>query len=96
MSIMKMVSRLKPVVLPHGTAHNTPAFKHLTNLVLGTATKSRSTGKRRTRKASASSSGSRKRHRRSSGSKAHLVKGSAAAKKHMASIRKLRGKKKAA
>lgn len=38
------------------------------------------------------SSGSRSTRRRSSRKAAHLVKGSAAAKRHMSSIRKLRGK----
>lgn len=89
----------KPVVLPHGTTHKTPAGQQLIRLATGllgrkTGKKKMSTrvrGKtRRTRKVSKTSGGTRRRKRSAT---AALVKGSAAAKKRMAKLRGMRKKK---
>jgi hypothetical protein len=94
--------RPKPVVLPHGTAHKTPASSQLIRLglgavksVLGGASRKkkmssgvRSTTRRRRSSSKGTSTGGSRRSR--SKSSARLVKGSAAAKKYMAKIRKMK------
>jgi len=100
------MKRPKPVVLPHGTAHKTPASSQLIRLgigavrsVLGGGTgrkKKMSSGvRRKTRRSGSSQTGRSRSARRSTSSRrskssARLVKGSAAAKRHMAKIRKMR------
>ena len=105
-------SQAKPIVLPHGTTHGTPAMTHVKNLALGLLGSALRGGKkkalsaglrrrrkatrkasakplsRRTRRASGKSGSNAKRSRRSGSSR--LVKGSAAAKKRMAALRKMR------
>jgi hypothetical protein len=92
----------KPVILPHGTAHKTPAAQTLVRLATGLvrATTRRkkkvSSGVSRSRKAAGSRSrvsSKRARSRKRSGGSsrsAHLVKGSAAAKRRMSALRKMR------
>lgn len=98
--------RPKPVVLPHGTAHKTPASSQLIRLgigavrsVLGGRKKKMSSrvrsSTRRSRSVSRSSRRSNTRTNRSrrntrSSRPSRLVKGSAAAKRYMAKIRKLK------
>lgn len=102
MGIVNMVLGVKkPVVLPTGVSHMTAASRHIHNLALGISS-SRSTGTRRRKKKAAGVTKKRRRVAKSAsavshhkkkaatGSKSHLVKGSAAAKKHMASLRKMR------
>lgn len=82
----------KPIVLPHGTAHKTPAGQNLVHLATSTQ------GKRKAhRKKKGVSAAPRKRRKvkaagatKTRKSKAHLVKGSAAAKRKMASLRAMR------
>jgi hypothetical protein len=86
--------RAKPVILPHGTAHKTPASQTLvrlaTGLVRGVTRRKKkvSPGVSRTRKAKRTSASSGR--RRSAARR--LVKGSAAAKRRMSQLRKMRKK----
>ena len=119
MGIVNMVAgATKPVVLPHGTAHMSPASRMIHTLAVG-AGRALFGGARRARKKKVSrrlrtkapgrrlrrglsSLGKRARgpkrsqHRRGRRHAARLVKGSRAAKLHMAKIRRMRGTMKAA
>lgn len=87
----------KPVHVQQGVAHGTPATRQIHALALGTSRssttrkrRSSSTGKKkapRTRKASTATATAGR------SGKAHLVKGSAAAKRKMAQLRAMRTKK---
>jgi len=90
MSVNSIHAATKPAVAQHGVAHATPATRQIHALAFGTA-KATGTKKRRTKKASSSSSSS-SRPRKARSSSSGLVKGSSAAKAHMAALRKLRGK----
>lgn len=91
----------KPAVVQHGVAHGTPAFRQIHSLAMGgtssTGTrKRRSTGKKKAAAAPATRTRKAKSPRRATAArsgKAQLVKGSAAARKYMASLRAMRGKK---
>lgn len=75
-------------VLPHGTNSQSPAVQHLIGTVFGGLSQPpKATRKRRRRKAAVSAA-PRKRKRRSRSKQ--LVKGSAAAKRRMAALRKMR------
>jgi hypothetical protein len=90
----------KPAVLPHGVSHQTPAVRHAHQLALGG--KPSGTRKRRKsplvgRKKKAKKIHAAPKHKRKSRtSAAAFVKGSPAARKHMAKLRAMRGKKAAA
>lgn len=73
------------MAIQQGMSQQTPAVQNMLR-VLGAK---RSNGKKRTRKASAKKTTTRKK-RKSSSKPARLVKGSAAAKRYMAKIRKKR------
>jgi len=94
----------KPTLLPQAIGHHTPAVRTLFGLATSAGRSLRSGTRRKKRKASLSS-GVRRRRKTSGSSqsrsrsvrsgnrgrrRAHLVKGSAAAKKHMAKIRRKR------
>jgi hypothetical protein len=88
----------KPAVLPHGASHHTPATQHLLKLATGVA-KSLIGGRRKKKRTASATKTPRRRRRsrttKSAGTargKAHLVKGSSAAKSHMAKLRKMRKK----
>lgn len=91
----------KPAVLPHGLGHQTPAVRHAHSLALGLKLpgtkrrKSRSPSGTRKKKAHKISAAPARRKRKTRTTAASFVKGSAAAKKHMASLRAMRGKKRA-
>jgi hypothetical protein len=93
--------RAKPVVLGHGLGHQTPAVRHAHQLALGgklpgtkKAASHRRRGKKKGHKVKAATTHKRKRKTRTN--PAAFVKGSAAARKHMAKLRGMRGKKAAA
>jgi hypothetical protein len=83
----------KPITIPHGSSHKTPAGQNLIRLATG-GTKGTHRKKKKAagvsapahkkRKKTAAATTSKKRRKTGKG---HLVKGSAAAKKYMASIR---------
>lgn len=79
-----------PNLTMYGWAESTAAMRGILGRGL-----SRGTGRRRrkARKAKASASAPRKRRRKAARGKAHLVKGSAAAKRHMAKLRKMAKRK---
>lgn len=86
----------KPPVLQQGVHHQTPAVKQLHALAHAGTTGTRKRKKKghvakgaKTHKAHKA----KKAHTKTRSGKSHLVAGSAAAKKHMAALRKLRGKK---
>lgn len=87
----------KPIVLPHGTAHKTPAGQNLIRLATSSGGKKKAHTRRpKAGLVSAAGKKTRKRKKKAGAvaahrkAKGHLVKGSAAAKKYMASIRKKR------
>jgi hypothetical protein len=102
----------KPVVLPHGVAHMTPAARAIHSLALGGLAGTRRRKKKgtavgaarrtkarrfaglasrsRRRKAAAAPQRARRTSRRKGTRRAHLVKGSAAARRHMAKLRRMR------
>jgi hypothetical protein len=89
-----------PIVLPHGMNQHAPAIQNLVRSVIGGAPRRRkkkataaSAARRRKRTRTSSKSASTHKRSRSRGSRAHLVKGSLAAKRRMAALRKMRGKK---
>lgn len=73
-----------------GWGQQTPAIQATARLAAGV--RSATGGRRRRRKAKRASAAPRKRRRRASG-KTRLVKGSAAAKRYMAKIRRMRKRK---
>jgi len=92
------VIRVKPPVLPHGNNQQSPATQHLIGTALGsipgTRTAQKKSGRvsKRGRARTASAAGRRRRKASRSSKRAHMVKGSAAAKRHMAKLRKMRKK----
>jgi hypothetical protein len=90
----------KPFVHQHGVGHHTAATRTILANAVGGIVKHviGGGGKQRRRKATSSASAAAPRRRRRSprSAGAHLVKGSSAAKAHMASLRKMRkgGKRK--
>lgn len=101
----------KPAHVQQGVMHGTPATRHIHALAMGGAGKKKAATHRRrkstpqaTRAAPRRSKASRRtasaghsgRRTRRSGVAPHMVKGSAAAKAHMAKLRKMVGRKRAA
>ena len=83
----------KPVLLPMAIGHHTPAVRTLFARAVGAAVKTVTKRHRKRKvKAAGTTTTKRCRHRKSTATKAHMVKGSTAAKKHMASLRKMRKK----
>lgn len=86
----------KPFVHQHGVGHQTPAHRQILSLALGGTKATRG----RKKKAAAGATQTRRRKRKSrttksahtAKGKAHLVRGSSAAKAHMAKLRKMRKK----
>lgn len=88
----------KPAHVQQGVMHGTPATRQIHALAMGGSTGPRTT--KRKKKAAKPASGTRKKSARSAtaarSAKGSLVKGSAAAKKRMAQLRAMVGKKKKA
>jgi hypothetical protein len=92
MALYSTLGPKKPVVVPHGVAHMTPASKQMHALGLGSPLQRGVRTRKRRVKAKKKAHKAHARAARST--KSQLVKGSAAAKKRMAALRKMRGKKK--
>lgn len=99
---------MKPAVVQHGVAHGTPAFRQIHALAMGGSAaaggrrRKKKASPSRAPAHSKSASARRSRGRKSSSrvsrrsvprGKAHMVKGSSAARRHMARLRAMRGKK---
>jgi hypothetical protein len=91
----------KPLVVPHGHGHMTPASRHLINLAMGALGGKRRSGKkmstrvrtktRRKRKVHAKAGSHRRVKRtRTKRTSKRFVAGSVAAKRHMAKLRAMR------
>lgn len=93
---------VKPFVPQHGMNQQTPANQHLVTTAVGNyitrGTKSKRASSKKGRaagtakRAKARHTSSRTKKARKTKGKAHMVKGSAAAKSHMAKLRKMRKK----
>lgn len=80
------------MAIQHGMNQQTPAVQNILRRLQRSRTGTGSS-RRKKRRSTAKSTGSKKRKRRSNGAKAkRFVKGSAAAKRHMSKLRKMRKK----